>query len=172
MAEIDLQTETFTLSESVPVDLEILNLHEISDLVTASHFLSERPRERIEEICVQTLLHKQHFLDGVHVHKKSVFGCIDQTDKMDHSPSSSSQQPIILVHCDTVTQSNFLWNNKPLTVNVKQLIANNVNSVASKMPYQQLELLPMGVVSDSDEFGGIRYGDQILYDGPLHIVFD
>lgn len=172
MAEIDIHNETFTLCESIPDDIEILNLHEIMDLIIASNYLSKQPCARIKQICAQTLIYKQPFLEGFYVKKNvfgnvSVFGCVDPAEK----PICQSQHPTVLVFCDTITQSNFLWNNKPLTVTAKKLMFN-VNYVASKMPYQQIELLPVNVVSNSNECGGVRYGDQILYEGPLVVVFD
>lgn len=170
VAEIDIHNETFTLCESIRDDIEILNLNELTDLIIASHYLSNQPCSRIEDICAQTLFYKQPFLEGLYVNKTSVFGLIDQSKK---NVSSPAPYPIVLVFCDTITQSNFLWNNKPVTVNAKKLMSTAVNCVASKMPYQQMELLTTNVVSeDSNECGGIRYGDQILYDGPLVLVFD
>lgn len=164
-----METQSFTLCELVPDDLVILNVNEVMDLVIASHYLSTQPYSRIEEICAQTLFYKQPFLEGLYVNNKSVFGYINPVDKN----NCHSQYPIVLVFCDTVTQSNFLWNNKPLTVTAKQLMSN-INNVISKMAYQQVELLPTNAVSNSNESqcGGIRYGDQILYDGPLVIVLD
>lgn len=172
MAEIDIHKETFTLCESIPDDLEILNLHEIMDLIIASNYLSKQPCTRIKDICAQTLFYKQPFLEGLYVKKNvfgnvSVFGCVDPVEEN----ICQTQHPIVLVFCDTITQSNFLWNNKPLTVNAKNLMSA-VNYVASKMPYQQIVLLPANVVSNSNECGGVRYGDQILYEGPLVLVLD
>lgn len=131
----------------------------------ASQYLVNQPRTRLEEIYADTLFHKQPFLEGMYVNNKRVFGCVDATVKEN---AGSSQHPIILVFCDTITQSNFLWNDKPWTVNVKQLTV--ANRAVSNLAYEQLQLLQMSVVSDADECGGVRYGDQILYDGPLVIV--
>lgn len=167
VAEIDIQNETFSLCQPVADDIEILNLNELMDLIIASHYLTNQPCTRIEDTCAQTLFYKQPFLEGFYVNK-CVFGCVGPSDKNDISPS---QYPIVLVFCDTITQSNFLWNNKPLTVNVKKLMSN-VNCLASKMPSHRIELLPTSVASDSNGCGGVRYGDQILYDGPLDVIFD
>lgn len=166
VAEIDVQNETFSLCKSIPDDLEILNLNELMDLIIASHYLTDQPCTKIKDICAQTLFYKQPFLEGFYV-KKCVFGCVAPSDKN----IVQSQYPIVLVFCDTTTQSNFLWNDKPLTVNAKKLMSN-VNCMAAKMPYHQIELLPINVTSNSNECGGIRYGDEILYDGPLDVIFD
>lgn len=166
MAEISLQSKTIAPCDLVPDDIMILNLNEITELITASHYLVNQPRTRIEEIYAKTLFQNEPFLEGMYVNVKRVFGCVDPIDPNVDSP----QHPIILVFCDTITQSNFLWNDKPWTVNVKELPAVDASRGTSKMPYEQLQLLPMGVVSDADECGGVRYGDQILYDGPLVIV--
>lgn len=162
-----METQSFTLCELVPDDTVILNVNEVTDLIIASHYLSNQPYSLIQEICAQTVFYKQPFLEGLYVNNKRVFAYVDPVDKK----NCHSQYPIVLVFCDTITQSNFLWNDKPLTVTAKQLMSN-VNYVTSKMLYQQVELLPMHVDSNSDECGGIRYGDQILYDGPLDIVLD
>ncbi|XP_037024673.1 uncharacterized protein LOC119066358 [Bradysia coprophila] len=167
VAEIDLQSKTVAPCELVPDDITILNLNEITELIMASHYLVNQPRTRIEQIYADTLFHKQPFLEGMYVNNKQVFGCVDLSEK---DNGASLQPPIILVFCDTITQSNFLWNDKPFPVNVKQLTATDVGRAASNMPYEQLQLLPISVVSDADECGGVRYGDQILYDGPLVIV--
>ncbi|KAG4072258.1 hypothetical protein HA402_004190 [Bradysia odoriphaga] len=167
VAEIDLQSKTVAPCELAPDDITILNLNEITELIMASHYLVSQPRTRIEEIYAETLFHKQPFLEGMYVNNKRVFGYVDPFEK---DNGTSLQPPIILVFCDTITQSNFLWNDKPFPVNVKQLTASDASHAASKMPYEQLQLLPMSVVSDADECGGVRYGDQILYDGPLVIV--
>lgn len=173
MAEIDLENQTLALCQSIPDHLDILSLHEIKDLMIGSKYLANRPCAQIKDICAQTLLYKQPFLEGFYVKKNvfgnvSVFGCVDPVEK--HN-SRQSQHPIILVFCDAITQSNFLWNNKPLTVNAKQLTFD-VNYATSKTFYRQIELLPVNVVANSGDCGGVRYGDQIIYEGPLVVVFD
>lgn len=130
----------------------------------ASHYLANKQLIMIKEMCVETLYYKQPFLEGFHI-KKRVFGCIDPVKKN----TLQSKDQIILVLCDCFTQSNFLWNDKPVTISTKQF-ACDVNNMAPKMPYQQIQLKSTRV--SSSEPGGIRYGDQILYDGPLDIIFD
>lgn len=133
----------------------------------ASQYLVNQPRKRIEEIFAATLAHKQHFLEGMYVNNKRVFGYVDPSET---DNGGSSQQPITLVFCDTITQSNFLWNDKPWTVNVKQLTAPDASRPTARVLYERLQLLPMSVVSNADECSGVRYGEKILYDGPLVIV--
>lgn len=172
VAEIDIHNESFSFCELAPVDFEILNLNELMALINASHYLSKKPRAQIEDIYAQTLIYKHPFLEGFHVNKNRIFGCVHRSE---YGAGSSVQRHITLVFCDTVTQSNFLWNERPVTVTVKQLMVwRNNNCVTTKMPYRQLELLPSNVVSHSigRECGGIRFGDEILYDGPFVIVLD
>lgn len=164
MAEIDLQNETFAIYESAPNGLLILNWNEINELIKASHYLVKKSFPWIKDNCAQTIFYKQPFLEGCCINK-CVFGCVNPLGK------TALQLPnqIILVLCDAYTQSNFLWNNKPLAITAKALICD-VNRVASKKPYQKIELKPIN--ASSNKPGGQRYGDEILYDGPYDVIFD
>lgn len=166
VAEIDTQNETLILCDSVPADLMILNFNEIIDLIVASHYLINLPFTWIADICAQTIFFKQPFLEGIYINDH-VFGCLARLVVPNPQKDiSQSNYEVELVLCDIHTQSNFLWNKKPLTIQVKALVSDGF----SNMPYERMELQPM-----NDHFlesGGIRFGDKIMYDGPFDIIFD
>lgn len=164
VAEINIHNETFTICKSIPDDLVIFNVNEVNDLIMASHCLVKLPLDWIRDNYIQTLFYEQPFLEALSI-DKHIFGCVKSLQKI----PLQSQYQIILALCDTHTQSNFLWNDKPLTVTTKALNCD-ANYMASKMTYQQIYLQPMN--DSSDEPGGIRFGDRILYNGPFDVIFD
>ncbi|KAJ6649897.1 hypothetical protein Bhyg_05138 [Pseudolycoriella hygida] len=163
VAEIDSQDGILLLCQSVPEYLEILNLNEIIDLMYASHFLINVSIPLIKRFYDETLFFKQPFLEGLYVNKKA-FGCV-ATARIN---ASQSLHPIVLVLCDIITQSNFLWNDKPFAANAKYL-KNTFKDAETH--YEEIKLSPTNIVTNSDERGGIRFGDQILYEGPLDVIF-
>lgn len=175
MAEIDLQNKTLAPCESAPGDLKILDLNEILNLIIASHFVSNEKCSRIQDLCAKVDKAKKPFLEGFYVknvfRKAGVFGYVDPSEL----GKGQRPHPTTLVFCDAYTQSNFLWNERPQTVNVNRITPNFIAMTPSKVPYQQIELLPFnvpGVPNDIGIIGGVIYGDYIPYTEPFVVKFD